>query len=300
MAKRYMPWRLTLGETLLVLVLLLFAAAVIMPMLARVKGPRYGPSCGTQLAGLGKAMLIYANDYGDCLPLAGGPNASWAARTPDWKGSDFFEAYGVAPSAPTGGWASASASLYLLVKYTEVTPDQFLCLDSVKGVEPGASVFDPGVYGVDDRELFDLWDFGPHPPRHVSFAYHMGYSPHRLTTYSCPGMAVAADRNPWMDSPFAEARDFVAFTPDVTPFGGTQRAALCGNTLAHRCEGQNVLFLDSHVAFEKRPYCSVDDDNIYTSWDGADKIRGNPAQFGSVPTGPNDSLLVNDPVVIDP
>jgi hypothetical protein len=56
-----------------------------------------------------------------------------------------------------------------------------------------------------------------------------------------------------------------------------------------------VLFLDTHVSFEELPYCSLEDDNIYTSWDGTDKIRGKPPVFGSQPADERDSLLVNDP-----
>jgi hypothetical protein len=291
-----MPWRLTLGETFFVAVLLLFAVAVIPPVLFRVKSGPLGPTCGSNLSGLGKAMLIYANDYEDRLPVAGGPDASWAARTPNWKGKDRAEAYGVLPEA-AGGQASISASLYLLVKYEQVRPTAFLCRDRKGNIEKGARVFDPCEYGVQDRALTDLWDFGPNPPEHVSFAYHMGYGPYTLTTDSSPGMAVAADRNPWMDSPLARARDFTAFTPDLPPFDGTQEAGLRGNSLAHKGLGQNVLFLDSHVDLKRRPFCGIKNDNIYTSWDGEDRIRGKPAQFGSVPAGPEDSLLVNDPTV---
>jgi hypothetical protein len=143
--------------------------------------------------------------------------------------------------------------------------------------------------------LSDLWDFGPEPPKHVSYAYHMVYGPHKLTTESAPGLAIAADRNPWMDAPFAKASDFSKFTPNIPPFNGTYETARRGNATAHQGDGQNVLFVDAHAAFEKRSFCSVGDDNIYTSWDGADKIRGKPAKFGSVPAGADDSLLVNDP-----
>ncbi len=57
-----------------------------------------------------------------------------------------------------------------------------------------------------------------------------------------------------------------------------------------------MLFLDSHVDFKGRPFCGLDQDNIYTSWDGQDKIRGVPPKLGSAPADPLDSLLVNDPV----
>jgi len=177
----------------------------------------------------------------------------------------------------------------------EVPPRQFLCCDRQGYTEKGVSVFSPRAYGVHDRALIDVWDFGPNPPRHVSYAYHQVYGPHGLTTDSDPNMAIAADRNPWMASPFTGARDFSTFMPDIPPFTGTKETSLRGNAVSHEGRGQQVLFLDTHVEFVKRSFCSVDDDNIYTSWDGADKIRGRPAAFGSVPADPTDSLLVNDP-----
>ncbi len=75
---------------------------------------------------------------------------------------------------------------------------------------------------------------------------------------------------------------------------------MLGNASAHRGwanrkDGQNVLFLDMHVAYEKRSYCGVADDNIYTSWVGADKMRGQSPKLGSQPADARDSLLVNDP-----
>jgi hypothetical protein len=37
-----------------------------------------------------------------------------------------------------------------------------------------------------------------------------------------------------------------------------------GNAGTHQREGQNVLFMDSHVYFENQSFCGVDEDNIYT------------------------------------
>ncbi len=288
-------WVLTLGETLLIVLVLLFGAAVFLPALHRVSSMSYGPRCGTRLADIGKAMLVYANDYDDELPRAGGSDASWAARTPNWMGQDRFEAYGITPNSQTGGQASMSASLYLLVRYMEVDPNGFVCTEEENEVDEftltGMGALPEGL------ELIDAWDFGPNAANHISFAYHMGYGSYNLTTSSSPGMAVAADRNPWIASPLGKARDFLEFQPDIAPFTGTSETALCGNSISHNGDSQNVLFLDCHVEFAKRSFCGLEDDNIYTSWKGTDKARGNPAKFGSAPADRNDSLLVNDPVV---
>jgi hypothetical protein len=118
------------------------------------------------------------------------------------------------------------------------------------------------------------------------------YGIYALNIYCDPGMAVAADRNPWMDSPFKEARDFKAFDPD-----GGKEAVKAGNAVAHKTDAQNVLFLDCHVGQQKSSFCGINEDNIYTYWNGEDKRRGSPPKLGSKPADRTDSLLVNDPAI---
>lgn len=266
-----------------------FFLFLIMAVLMSSRGGASRMICGTNLSGIGKAMLIYATDHEDEFPHAGGPGSQWTGSIPNWAAANAFDAYGTTP-AGLRGTVSISASLYLLVKYAGVTPKPFVCKQ-----DSGTTEFRPDNYGAAGRKLTDLWDFGPIPPRHCSYAYHMVYSLHRLTTSSQPGMAIAADRNPWIDSPFAEAKDFSRFKPGIGSHKGTPAEARHGNTFAHQDDGQNVLFLDSHVNFQKRAFCSIDDDNIYTYWDEDDKSRGLPPRLGSQPANELDSLLVNDP-----
>ncbi|MCP4611339.1 MAG: zinc ribbon domain-containing protein [Planctomycetes bacterium] len=196
--------------------------------------------CGTNLSSIGKAMLIYSNDYDDEFPRAGGKNSIWSNSIPDWSAENRFTAYGVNADG-TGGRATISSSLYLLVKYSEVTPKSFLCKD-----DTGVTEFNHAKYGAPNKDLIDLWDFGPEPIKHYSYSYHMPYGPYPLTTSSEPGMAVAADRNPWMMSPDENTKSSIAyFDPD-----GDKVKIRVGNSTTHRGDGQNVLFMDSHVSFE--------------------------------------------------
>jgi hypothetical protein len=242
--------------------------------------------CGTNLSGLGKAMLIYAGDYDEVWPFAGGSNSTWAARIHDWRANNPFDAFDL-QADKSGGQASISSSFYFLVKYCDVKPKSFVCKQ-----DDGTTEFRPAMYDVNNSKLIDLWDFGPNPPRHCSYSYHQPYGSNRLTTAAEPGLAVAAGRNPWMDSPFKKARDFQAFDPN-----GSIEAIRAGNTVAHKTDGQNVLFIDCHVSFEKRSFCGVNKDNIYTHWNGGDIRRGTPPRLGSQPADKSDSLLVNDPSV---
>jgi hypothetical protein len=265
-----------------------FLAMCSYALLHMTGGGGYRMRCGSNLSGIGKAMLIYANDYEDELPRAGGRGTIWQPKISNWQAGNRISAYGLQPDG-TGGQASISASFYLLIKYAEITPKYFLCNRDKKTTE-----FKPAEYKV-NKELIDLWDFGREPWKHCSYAYHMPYGPYALTLASEPGMAVAADRGPWIDSPFAKARDFRLFKPD-----GVIKQQKAGNCLAHQGDGQNVLFMDSHVYFQKRAFCGIKDDNIYTFWDGSNiRQGGKPIPGSTEPKDRKDSFLVHDPPVRD-
>ena len=275
----------TLVELLVVIAIIALLMGILMPALARVRQIAFRLVCGTNLSGIGKAMLIYSNDYDDELPRAGGRSAAWSGGISNWMADNRFLAYGVG-SDGSGGAGTITSSFYLLVKYAEVTPKSFLC----KG-DSGTNEFKPAEYNAGNRELIDLWDFGPEPLKHCSYSYHMPFGLYALTTSSEPGMAVAADRNPWIASPAAEAKEFPGL---FRPEGGREQINI-GNAIAHQEDGQNVLFMDSHVNFEKKSYCGVNDDNIYTFWSGGDIRVGSPPVPGaSEPADRLDSFLVHD------
>jgi hypothetical protein len=267
-----------------------FSACVLLMLIAylipvRMVGYAYRMTCGSNLSSIGKAMLIYANDYEDELPRAGGRGTVWQPKINNWQASDRISAYNLQPDG-TGGAASISASFYLLIKYGELSPKPFVCTH-----DKGTTEFKAAEYGVRDKELIDLWDFGPEPWKHCSYAYHMPYGLYALTTSSEPGMAVAADRSPWIKSPAAHPKNMVYFNPS-----GTIEQQKYGNSISHQEDGQNVLFMDAHVYFEQRSYCAIKDDNIYTFWNGGDIRRGGaPVVGGSEPKDRKDSFLVHDP-----
>jgi len=277
----------TLVELLVVIAIIALLMGILMPALARVRQIAFRMVCGTNLSGIGKAMLIYANDYEDELPRAGGRNSTWTARIPAWDAANRFGAYGVAADG-SGGTASITSCFYLLVKYAEVTPKSFIC----KG-DSGTNEFKPSDYNAGNRDLIDLWDYGTDPWTHCSYSYHMPFGLYALTTSSEPGMAVAADRNPWQNSPAATAPTFPN-SPPFDPTGGKESVKQ-GNAIAHQQDAQNVLFLDIHVGQMKNSFCGINDDNIYTFWDGGDIRLGSPPIVGaSEPQDRLDSLLVTD------
>ena len=291
----------TLVELLVVIAIIALLMGILMPALARVRQLAFRMTCGTNLSGIGKAMLIYANDYEDELPRAGGRNSTWGALK-DWTGGTAQTrqvAYGVATDG-SGGSATISSCFYLLVKYAEVTPKSFIC----KG-DSGTTEFkltDAGSTLPANFELIDAWDFGPLATsnKSCSYAYHDPFSSYALTVSSEPGFAVAADRNPFLTSPASTTPVTIGeFKPDLAAYNGSADQAKKGNALAHQLEGQNVMFLDTHVDFEKRSYCSIEDDNIYLI---SNSTTGSGSAIGIVPTpaahsplNRKDSVLIHDP-----
>jgi hypothetical protein len=226
--------------------------------LAKVKGSAYKMVCGTNLAGICKTMLLYAGDYEDEFPKAGGTNPLWAPKLNDWMAANKQAAFGM--TGNVGGNVTISSCFFLLVKHVAAPPKQFVCKSD------GAVIWEPADDGVGNRDITTLWDFGVAPKTHSSYAYHYPFGSYYLMTSSDAGMAVSSDRNPFFtDVLEGPANDFVTYDPIST----NKDLVALGNSNSHQKEGQNVVYLDTHVDFEKSSDVGVNNDNIYTPWAAA-------------------------------
>ena len=272
---------------------------IILPAFSRMRQLAFLSTCGSSLSGIGKAMLIYSNDYEDELPKAGGRANSWVKVLPGgWEAVNRNDAFNIRNNK---GQVTVTSSLYLLVKYADVTPRQFICTNNTDVTEfMLSSVKQPLPQNF---QFSDAWDFGPYvddannPSSHCSYSYHWPFDEYALTMASDSSMVIAADRNPWM--PPARPQEKYAwenFKPDNEYWKGITATAKMGNTQNHGLDGQNVLYVDSHIRFEQRSFCGVNNDNIYTPSESEDPTQKStkglrPVRFDMSPTNKPKSKL---------
>lgn len=249
-------------------------------------------------------MAIYATDYSDMYPIAGG------VSTPDTWASSGIQVGWAIPSTdfdlPANSAMAVGSSLYLLVREVDGDPGIFVCKSSSETVFQNKTGW----------SITELWNFGV-TRDHVSYAYQMPYEANGQS-YPADGsadssFAVLADKNPWLTPELLDAS--VGGAPSATDYenkvdrlnkdwGPTNPPSnkswqeKIANSNSHSRDGQNVLFGDGHADFMKRPDVGKNDDNIYILDNGGeDNRRGGPGirDCGTGrPQHGNDSFLVQD------
>ncbi|MHC4621114.1 MAG: type II secretion system protein [Planctomycetota bacterium] len=280
----------TLVELLVVIAIIALLMAILVPALNKARHLAMRTHCASNLKGIGLAMAVYtAEEERNSYPVAGPRCTLWASAgvLNNWTHEDPDIAFGH-PGVADAHAATITSSFYLLIRYTKVTPQSFVC----KG--DGAREFrlaDQNGSAISDLTL--AWDFGDgnndgsiFPGGYCSYSYQMPYARYVWDAtnfvvsdkFKCRA-PVAADRSPWLDR-------------NADPW-------LNENSAAHNYKGQNVLFKDGSVTFHSTCKIGVRDNNIWRYYDDAfGGITGSappaPGVGDQWPQGVDDPLLVNE------
>ena len=274
--------RLRLRDVIVVLAVVFLVIAISLPVLKKIKRFASGVVCATNLKGLGTAIIVYANDYDGMYPQLPG-KGPWSKRLG-------FDYYMQKPDfTPSGSEEynsrTISASWYLLVRECDVSPKSVICthLDPKLGIKP----FDGR--NPEDRDIVELWDFGPNPYKHVSYSMHYPYGNFPAHGGLSASFAIASDMNPWFKNGNIVQPGDENTPPRIIDITDSSTWAV-GNSVNHvskdqKCaEGQNVLYMDGHACYEKGSNVGINKDNIYTFWSTTEEPTKQDIQGGTNPT----------------
>jgi len=216
----------TLIELMTVIAIISALVAVSLPNLSRSREEAKRTVCMANQRGIGQAFYLYAME----APDPGVFPAVCQTTTGTSNNFRMFYSQDRSVEPSTTGTPSPTVDMWAVVRRVFTVPKQFICPSTTDLADPAA---DTTVY-YDFRSINNL-----------SYGYQWQHSPNRriIGMASEPVFPVLADGNPYIKGGIGTS---VTLTNDRNGPGR-------GNSTNHNRDGQNVLYQDTHVEFERGP-----------------------------------------------
>lgn len=218
----------TLVELMTVVAILAALLALVLPSLSRAREEARRTLCMTNEHNIGQAFYIYARTPPETFPCIAAVTGLPPSSATEGQFRMFFSSdRTMAP--PTTGIPSPTVDMWAVVRTNLALPKQFNCPSTVDMPDPA----------VDTTVYYDFFGSG-----NLSYAYQYQHDPNRqvIGVTSEATFPVLADANPYL-------KGGVGATLSDDRVSGAR-----GNSVNHtNREGQNVLFQDGHVDFERAP-----------------------------------------------
>ncbi len=277
----------TLIELLVVVAIIALLISILLPSLSRARELAKRAVCASNLRGIGQGMHIYANDNQEWFPThffrsgtvtIGPPSASQVqyVRT---LGQDYDKPINTTDASTHTQDSHPSRSLFLLIISGAQSAGSFVCPSSSDQED---DMRNRGTYSSQGQESAarpgkTRFDFAGYDK--LSYGYQIPYGRRGKPRETLDSrMPISADKGPyfqggttWVDN---DPRDEPSGLLPPSQWEGQQAEDVIKysnedwrpyNSRNHNNEGQNVLFIDSHVDFKRKPIVGVQNDNIYTA-----------------------------------
>ena len=270
----------TLVELLVVIGIIALLISILLPSLNRAREQANRIKCASNLRQIAMAAIMYAGTNKGQFPRTYYRNGG--GLTNGTKGG-----HGNTPvdnpfsrTAPTGpvGANNAGASMYLLVRVGDLTPDAFRCPSNSKHESwPGDAGSNPTKYSNFPKPFWRHCSYSYSAPFATTAAVNAAW---RFDTTLSPEHPLAADIAPGTGRGMSFDEGTDAQNPAAVTFNDSTKRLRRGNSNNHKAEGQMVAYVDAHVEWSTSCFAGATKrgrawrDNIYVNTRGVSNATG--------------------------
>ncbi len=258
----------SLIEVLVVIGIITILMGLLLAALEHARHQAYITDCAGNLRQIGAAVSLYCNEnHGNYPRTRYVPGAALVKGT-GASGADAFMAGGPDVNDLTAPW-------FLLMRVEKLPAVCMLCpYNDVNVFEADKANPQTLANFTDYKKNLGYSFANPYPDAEaVKAGYH-------LTSRVSSQLAVAADLNPGVDK--VKKKDDVTAAVPGAPWAVMKKA----NSENHEKDGQNVLFGDGHVDWEKSALVGISGDNIYIN------KKNDSSAVEASPVDRNDAVLL--------